>query len=103
MQNEKKMVQMVLFKSINRHTDGENKAMDTKGEKQGGINWEIGIGIYTLLILCIKQITNENLPHRELYSMLCGNLNEKEIQKRGDICKQRVHSFSFTVEINTTL
>ena len=41
--------------------------MDTKGEKQGrgggGMNWETGIDIYTLL--CIKQITNENL----LYSI----------------------------------
>ena len=29
------------------------------GKGQGGINWEIGIGIYTLLY--IKQITNKNL------------------------------------------
>ena len=37
--------------------------MDTKGEKGwgDGMNWEIGIDIYTLLILCIKYITNENL------------------------------------------
>ena len=35
--------------------------MDTKGEMKSGVNWEIGIGIYTLLILSIKQITNENL------------------------------------------
>ena len=25
------------------------------------MNWKIGIDIYTLLILCIKKITNENL------------------------------------------
>ena len=25
------------------------------------MNWEIGIDIYTLLMLCIKWITNENL------------------------------------------
>ena len=31
--------------------------MVTKGG--GGLNWEIGIDIYTLL--CIKEITNENL------------------------------------------
>ena len=24
--------------------------------------------------------------HRELYSVLCGDLNGKEIQKRGDVC-----------------
>ena len=31
-----------------------------QGGKRGGINWEIGIDIYTLL--CIKYIANENLP-----------------------------------------
>ena len=25
------------------------------------MNWKTGVYIYTLLILCIKQITNENL------------------------------------------
>lgn len=25
------------------------------------MNWEVGFDIYTLLILCIKQVTNENL------------------------------------------
>ena len=39
----------------------ENKYMDTK--VGGGGNWETGIDTYTLLILCIKQITNENLPY----------------------------------------
>ena len=32
-----------------------------QGGRGGGMNWEIGIDIYTLLILCIKCITNENL------------------------------------------
>ena len=45
------------------------------------MNWEIGIDIYTLLVLYIKQITNEN-PHRELYSILCDDLDGKEIQKK---------------------
>lgn len=26
---------------------------------RGGVNWEFGIDTYVLLILCIKQITNE--------------------------------------------
>ena len=47
-----------------------------QGEKEVGVNWEIGIDIYTPLY--IKQITNENL----LYStgnptMLCSDLNRK--------------------------
>ena len=31
------------------------------GEGGSGKNWEIGMDIYTLLILFIKYITNENL------------------------------------------
>ena len=66
------------------------------------MNWEIGIDIYTLFILCIRQIINENI-HRELYSMLSGDLNGKEIQKRGDICIRIADSLCCTVETNTTL
>ena len=33
--------------------------MVTRGEKGGGINWEIEVDIYTLLY--IKEITNKNL------------------------------------------
>ena len=35
-----------------------------KGGKQGGINWEIGIDIYTLI--CIKWITNKNLLYKKI-------------------------------------
>lgn len=28
---------------------------------RGGVNWEFGIDTYVLLILCLKQITNENI------------------------------------------
>ena len=31
-----------------------------RGESGGGMNWEMGINIHTLLILCIKQITHGN-------------------------------------------
>ena len=41
---------------IETHT--ENKCY---GKQVGGMNWEIGIDIYILLILYIKQISNENL------------------------------------------
>ena len=40
--------------------------MDTKGVKWwggGGMNWEIGIDIYTLI--CIKWITNKNLLYKK--------------------------------------
>ena len=42
--------------------------METKGGKRGeggcaGMNWEIGIDIYTLI--CIKYITNKNLLYKK--------------------------------------
>ena len=54
--------------------------MDTKGWGDGGLKWEVGIDIYAGL--CIKQITNENhCIAQEVYSMLRGALNGKEIQQ----------------------
>ena len=41
--------------------------MDTKGEKWGsggGMNWETGIDIYTLI--CVKWITNKNLLYKKI-------------------------------------
>ena len=35
--------------------------MGSKGEKGSGMTWEMGTGTYTLLILCVEQITNEDL------------------------------------------
>ena len=47
------MIQMNLLQGRNRDTDIENKRMDTKEVKGAdGMNWEIRIGIRTLL--CIK-------------------------------------------------
>ena len=34
------------------------------GWRHGGMNWEIGIDIYTLI--CIKQITNKNLLYKKI-------------------------------------
>ena len=48
------------------------------------MNWEVGIDIYTLL--CIKYITNENLLYCSGNSVLSGDLNGKEIEKRRDLC-----------------
>ena len=53
----------------NRDTDVENKCMDTKrgkwqgGGGGGGMNWEIGIHMYTLI--CIKQVTNKNVLYKK--------------------------------------
>ena len=53
----------------------------------GGMNWEVEIDIHTLL--SIKEMANENL-HIGQGTLLCGDLpcgdlNGKEIQKRGAI------------------
>ena len=74
------------LQSRNRDADAEIKHMDTKGEREeGAMNWEIKIDIYTLLILYIKQITNENLLYSSGNSTQCsvvpkweGNPTQKE-------------------------
>ena len=45
------MIQMNIF-AKHRDIDVENGRMDTVWGEGGGMNWEIGIDIYTLL--CIK-------------------------------------------------
>ena len=55
-----------------------------------------------ILIQCIEYITNENLLCSPGNSVLCGDLNGKEIQKRGDLCISTTDSFYSTVETNTT-
>ena len=40
---------------------------------------------------------------RELNSVLCGDLNGKEIQNRGDVCICVADPLYYTGEINTTL
>ena len=54
MWNLEKWYRLTYLQSRNRDTRVENKLMDTKGEAGGGMNWEIGVDIYKLLILCIK-------------------------------------------------
>ena len=86
--------------SVGRKTLGKESLPFSKHPiEAGGMNWETRTDIYTLL--CIKQITNENLLHStgELYSALCGDLNRKEIQKRGHMAD----SLCCTTETNTTL
>ena len=61
------MVQMILF-AKQKQTHVENKCMDTKWD---GMNWETGIDVHTLLILCIKQMTDENLLYRLMNPTQC--------------------------------
>ena len=83
MWNLGKQNQLTYIQIRNREIDVENKHMHTTRGREGGVNGKIGIDIYTLL--CKKQVTDENLlyQHRELNSVLCGDLNKKEIPKEG--------------------
>ena len=58
--------------------------MDTKGKGGGGMNWEIGIDIYSI-DMCIKQITNENLLYRTGNSTQCsvGTYMGRKSKKEG--------------------
>ena len=61
----------VIHCSVDRKTLGKESLPFSKHPTEaGGMNWETRIDIHTLL--CIKQITNENLLHStgELYSAL---------------------------------
>ena len=62
----------ICLQISNRLTDLENKRVVLKGKGEGGINQEFAICGYTLL--CIKQMTNEDLLYRGLYRISCNNL-----------------------------
>ena len=48
MESKKKWYKRTYLQNRNKVTDIENKLMVTRGEKEGRINWEIGIDIYIL-------------------------------------------------------
>ena len=82
----------------NRATDVENKLM-VAGDMEGGINWEVGIDMYTLLY--IKWITNKNLLCSIGNSSLMAYM-WKESKKRVDtLCI--TDSLCCTPETNTSL
>ena len=59
------------------------------GDGGGGINWETGVDIYTLLY--IKQITNKNMPYSTgnstQYSVMAyTHIGQKNLKQSGYIC-----------------
>ena len=50
------MVHMNLFAKQKWRQQIEKKCMDTKGRKGGGMNWEIGTDIYTLLCMVFPVV-----------------------------------------------
>ena len=75
------------------------------GGVEDGMNWDTGNDMHALLIFWIKQITKEKgeptVQHRGLYSKLCGDLKEKEIQKGGDTRTHITDSLCCVTDINT--
>ena len=71
----------------------------------GGINWETGIDLYTLLY--IKQITNKNLLYSTSnsiqYSVMAYMEKNLKKTKRVDICIYITDSLCCMPETNTTL
>ena len=61
MWNPKQWYKRTYSENRNRVTDVENKRMFTKGKEEGEINWEIGIGIYTLLLLLLSRFSRVQL------------------------------------------
>ena len=55
MWNLEKWYRWTYLQSRNRDTDVENKLMVTKQGSGGGMNWETGTDIYT--VMCIKLMT----------------------------------------------
>ena len=62
---------LICKAEIETQTYGEQMYGYQGGKGGCGRNWEIGIDIYTLLILCVKQITNENLLYSTGNSTQC--------------------------------
>ena len=75
MESKKSHTNELIYKT-EIDSDVKNKLMVTKGEG-GGMNWETGIDIYTLLY--IKYITNKNLLYSTGNSVFCNDLYGKRI------------------------
>ena len=75
--------------------------MDTKGGKRwgasggGGMNWEIGIDIYTLI--CIKWITNKNLLYKKI------NKIQKKRKKIGKLILKVIRKSKVNILAKTIL
>ena len=54
------------------------------GKKDNRMDWEIGIVIYTLLIPCIKEMTNEKLLHSVGNSPQCSLVTQMGRKSKKD-------------------
>ena len=74
-------------KEIDSQTQKTN--LQLKEDKEGGVNWEIGINIYTLLY--IKQKTNKDLLYNTGNSVVCNELYRKKESQKEWICMKLIH------------
>ena len=83
--------------------------MWTRGEGEGGMNWEVRFDINTLP--CVKLIATGNLRYSPGSSARCCDdrdgwdegVGGREIQEGGDICIRTADSLHCTAETNTIL
>ena len=80
MWNLEKWFKWTYLQSGSKATDVENKLWSPRG-KRSGVNWEIGVDVY--VIPCLRQPTNEDIWNS---TVICGDLNGKEIWKWVYIC-----------------
>ena len=78
------MIQMKLFIKQNKLTDLVNLWLPGRERWREGIVREFGMDRCTLLYL--KWVTNKDIMHRNLCSMLCGNLDGRGVWGRMDTC-----------------
>ena len=103
MWNLEKWYRWTYLQSWKRYTDLENKHMDTKGghvgrDALGDWDWHTYAAMYK-----IDHEWEPTAQRRKPCLVLCGDLDRKEIQKRGDVCMCIADSLCCTVENNTTL
>ena len=67
------------------------------------MNWEVGIDIYTLLTLCIEQITKENLLDSTGNSTQCSVVTKmgRKSKKEGRYTHTHTHTHTHTEGIPT--
>lgn len=78
------MVQMNLFAKRRERHRHRGQAHGYKGGSWGGMAWEIGIIINTLL--CIKQVTSENLLYNANSTQCSWGTYMGRKSKKGEVC-----------------
>ena len=58
----RKMVEMILMQSRNRNTTQIKNIWILRGKMKSGMNWDIEIGIYILLICCALCLVPQSCP-----------------------------------------